>query len=273
MVYTCSTFYSHWYSYYLVVKKIPTTTTMKKVTLNNNRIIISIGLLTLMILYNSLRMTSRLWSFSDFDDDNDVQHHQVEEEEGFNKKNNKNNQHNTNNKVTNHGDTTTTNASPIIRTRRKSTVRNNRLELYKQRYKYQPPIIPFTKKQGNEAQMEREKICHGQTEHPHYSSYFSLDEYQRSSSDEDKTIYELFFKDKFLNGEGGGGAAAAASSNLENSSGRENGMNIVELGAFTGIRESNSRFFEECLGWNTLLIEAMPKTFRKLKKNRPNVSC
>ena len=44
----------------------------------------------------------------------------------------------------------------------------------------------------------------------------------------------------------------------------------MELGAYNGIQESNSRFFDVCLGWEALLIEGMPTTYKKLVGNRPN---
>ena len=39
---------------------------------------------------------------------------------------------------------------------------------------------------------------------------------------------------------------------------------FLEMGAFDGVAESNSRFFERCLGWRGLLIEANPKTYAQL---------
>ncbi|GMH67320.1 hypothetical protein TL16_g12932 [Triparma laevis f. inornata] len=41
------------------------------------------------------------------------------------------------------------------------------------------------------------------------------------------------------------------------------------MGAFDGIAESNSRFYERCLGWDCLLIEASPRIFKELAVNRP----
>jgi FkbM family methyltransferase len=49
---------------------------------------------------------------------------------------------------------------------------------------------------------------------------------------------------------------------------------FLEMGAYDGLAESNTRFFETCLGWTGLLIEASPRSFEKLKENalthRPN---
>jgi len=46
----------------------------------------------------------------------------------------------------------------------------------------------------------------------------------------------------------------------------------VELGAFNGLVESNSLFFDKCLGWDGLLVEANPHraVFPELVKNRPH---
>jgi hypothetical protein len=42
----------------------------------------------------------------------------------------------------------------------------------------------------------------------------------------------------------------------------------VELGAFQGRAESNSAFFDLCLGWKGLLIEGNPAHYSKLVQNR-----
>ena len=47
---------------------------------------------------------------------------------------------------------------------------------------------------------------------------------------------------------------------------------FLELGAFDGVAESNTRFFERCLGWNGLLIEANPIPFQKLRTSRPRAT-
>lgn len=47
----------------------------------------------------------------------------------------------------------------------------------------------------------------------------------------------------------------------------------IEIGAIDGLRYSNTKFFEETLGWTGVLVEASPKTFHHLKKNRPNDQC
>ena len=48
---------------------------------------------------------------------------------------------------------------------------------------------------------------------------------------------------------------------------------IVEIGAFDGLTYSNSKFFEDTLGYRSLLIEPAEKSFQKLLKNRPNSIC
>jgi hypothetical protein len=75
--------------------------------------------------------------------------------------------------------------------------------------------------------------------------FFELDESQRSRLNEDKVIYEWFFKDRLEKG------------------------TYLELGAFNGERESNTRFFDECLGWEGLLVEPNPKMKDELIKSRP----
>ena len=44
---------------------------------------------------------------------------------------------------------------------------------------------------------------------------------------------------------------------------------FVELGAYEDIHWSNSWFFEECLGWTGMLIEASPVVFPRLVHNCP----
>ncbi|GFH48971.1 hypothetical protein CTEN210_05447 [Chaetoceros tenuissimus] len=112
-----------------------------------------------------------------------------------------------------------------------------RLKRYKQRYNYHLPTTYFN-------HTLREEIC-GPA--PNYTKYFQGGPGQRSGDGEDKVIYELFFK---------------------NASSIERGS-VVEMGAYNGIQQSNSRFFDVCLGWNNLLIEGMPKTYEQLLLNRP----
>lgn len=84
---------------------------------------------------------------------------------------------------------------------------------------------------------------------------------------EDAVIYERFFT---------GGSPLAHL-------GKENGVHnysknelstpqrgfFVEMGALDGITFTNTLMFEQCLGWNGLLIEANPQNFALLQENRP----
>jgi len=79
---------------------------------------------------------------------------------------------------------------------------------------------------------------------PEYKSFFNLTSRERSRYEEDKIIYNTFFQ----NSKPG---------------------TYVELGAFDGKVESNTRFFDECLGWQGLLIEGNPRKFKNLLHNRP----
>lgn len=83
---------------------------------------------------------------------------------------------------------------------------------------------------------------------PEYAKFFELMPNRRSLYDEDKTLYSLFTKE-FQN---------------VGTSGR-----YVEVGAYNGRAESNTRFFHECLGWEGLLIEANPIIYNALGRNRP----
>ena len=50
---------------------------------------------------------------------------------------------------------------------------------------------------------------------------------------------------------------------------KKNGL-YIELGALDGVLYSNTKFFEDHLGWKGILIEPHPYKFALLKKNRPN---
>ena len=43
----------------------------------------------------------------------------------------------------------------------------------------------------------------------------------------------------------------------------------LEIGALDGVKYSNTKFFEDQLGWTGVLIEAQPENAEKLKQNRP----
>ena len=61
----------------------------------------------------------------------------------------------------------------------------------------------------------------------------------------DKVLHERYFLNKF------------------------NGVSI-ECGAFDGVIENCTKFFEENYNWKTINIEPLPHIFKKLKQNRPN---
>jgi hypothetical protein len=87
---------------------------------------------------------------------------------------------------------------------------------------------------------------------PAFDGFFSLDSRQRSANNEDKWIYENLFKGK----------------NNETIMNNVRGT-FVEIGAFNGMQESNSRFFEQCLGWEGLLVEGQPGNYRGVLRDRP----
>lgn len=92
---------------------------------------------------------------------------------------------------------------------------------------------------------------------PNYQSYFAQSQMFRSSRNEDRIIYELLVLPLLRRDE----------TTLSNRS------TYVELGAFNGKRESNTRFFDLCLHWDGLLIEANPLKYPKLLENRPHAHC
>ena len=49
--------------------------------------------------------------------------------------------------------------------------------------------------------------------------------------------------------------------------GTENGL-YIEIGGNDGINQSNTKYFEQQFGWSGILIEADPKQFKKMKRNR-----
>jgi len=48
------------------------------------------------------------------------------------------------------------------------------------------------------------------------------------------------------------------------------GGTFVELGALDGVKFSNTKFFEDSLGWSGVLIEGNPHSAELVKQNRPN---
>lgn len=71
-----------------------------------------------------------------------------------------------------------------------------------------------------------------------------LQQYSKSQSKEDYTLWHSFFK-QLCKG------------------------SYLELGALDGLRYSNSYLFSKALNWTGTLVEASPTNFKKLKANRP----
>jgi hypothetical protein len=83
---------------------------------------------------------------------------------------------------------------------------------------------------------------------PGFDNFFRLPLTVRSRLGEDSFIYKTFFEGKNITGEDG---------------------TYIELGAYDGSTESNTHFFDKCLGWRGLLIEGNPENFNKVIGNRP----
>jgi len=115
------------------------------------------------------------------------------------------------------------------------------------KYKYEAPE-PRTPQSLEKAQ----ELC-GEAPYDAYFKQPSINKkHQRSANNEDLNIYQHFIKP------------------FEDS--LTHPPTYVELGAFNGLEESNSRFFDTCLGWEGLLVEANPheKVFPQLVVNRPH---
>jgi len=70
--------------------------------------------------------------------------------------------------------------------------------------------------------------------------------------EEDLVIFDAFFKDTLRN-----------NNNSSN-------MFYLEIGGHNGVRSSNTRLFDVCLGWYGLLIEPIPRLYNRMVKLRPN---
>jgi len=70
-----------------------------------------------------------------------------------------------------------------------------------------------------------------------------------SANTEDLTIFDAFFSGAEFRG---------------------GNHTYMEIGAHDGVRESNSRFYDVCLGWNGLLVEPHPKNYERTVRLRPN---
>ena len=98
-----------------------------------------------------------------------------------------------------------------------------------------------------ETQSSDSELC---GEFPLFEPFWKLPLEQRSRLNEDKIIFNTFFSHLSL-------------ADMKN-------FRYLELGAFNGVGESNTRFFDVCLGWEGLLIEPNPRVFPQLVENRPN---
>jgi FkbM family methyltransferase len=135
------------------------------------------------------------------------------------------------------------------------TALDRRMLKYFQSYFYVPPVPSDTLRRdfpGKELLTRkslRDKICGAA---PAFDEYFQLTLNERSANNEDKWIYENLFKGK-----------------RNESMGNNVQGTFVEIGAYNGMDESNSRFFEVCLGWEGLLVEGQPGNYQRLLRNRP----
>jgi len=103
---------------------------------------------------------------------------------------------------------------------------------------------------------------------PTFDNFFMQDKNKRSRLDEDKILYEnLFYSGDEKNhrqGQQQGQQKLNGKKRTRTRRGR-----FVELGGFDGTTESNTRFFEYCLGWEGLIIEGNPMNYQKTIVNRP----
>ena len=95
-------------------------------------------------------------------------------------------------------------------------------------------------------------VCSGS---PDFYPFFQLPKTERSRFNEDYIIYGLF-KNTTLPRQG---------ETLPLPRGA-----YVELGAFDGRDESNTMFFDRCLGWKGLLIEAQAQSYQQVIEHRPH---
>jgi len=145
------------------------------------------------------------------------------------------------------------------RTSSSSSIGSSNPEPYnKTKYKYVPPSKDLEHNIWNESFATT--TC-GPS--PYFDTFFSGSINFHSRYNEDLILFNKLFN---------------TTTDIKNTSDNDNTTTIpsaitkgtfVELGAFDGLRESNSNFFETCLGWTGLLIEASRKSYEKLVQNRP----
>lgn len=134
-------------------------------------------------------------------------------------------------------------SSVLMTTSKLTTIMTKPLLFDHDRYQYHPPT-PRTTSSNSSA------VC---GVGPAFEQYFNDQtiEIHRSVNNEDKMMYATIFQQAMA----------------ENPQKR---YTYIELGAFDGLTESNTRFFDVCLGWDGLLIEGNPVKFPLLVQNRPN---
>mmetsp|Transcript_7533 Transcript_7533/g.9601 ORF Transcript_7533/g.9601 Transcript_7533/m.9601 type:complete len:326 (+) Transcript_7533:2-979(+) len=121
-----------------------------------------------------------------------------------------------------------------------TTAKNKDVEPYnKTKYRYLPPSQEEESWSVSYATDE----CGSSSQ---YEAFFNQTYKSRSRLNEDKIIFNTFF----------------------NQTSVKDGT-FVEMGAYDGKQESNSRFYETCLGWTGLLIEGSRGNYKKVIKNRP----
>lgn len=124
-----------------------------------------------------------------------------------------------------------------------------RMALYRRRYDYRP-AAPRTHSSTTEQALDPKNASDVCGAGPEYARWFQRNGIAdgRSVNDEDKRLFDAFFRAR----------------------GPEFKGTFVEMGAFNGIRESNSLFFEHCLGWEGVLVEGNPAQWPRLVANRPH---
>ncbi|KAL7581217.1 hypothetical protein ACA910_006000 [Epithemia clementina (nom. ined.)] len=155
-----------------------------------------------------------------------------------------------------------------------------RIELYKKRFRYQPAMrrdeyrllqrqrqrqeqSAASNSTNNATSVDMMSLLCGS--YPNYTEWFQLDHKSRSRLDEDKIIYEVFFKEDYYSDN--------RNDDKNNSNSHRHTTSVVgtflEIGAYDGVQESNTHFFDVCLGWNGLLIEGNPTLWDRLVEHRP----
>ena len=131
-------------------------------------------------------------------------------------------------------------SNPLIRDDSPRAV-TNRIRHYRKAYGYKEAID--RPQEWDKAYQRKRDLCGKDSKS--YTTFFGRDATERSRDNEDRTVFESFFP-KSLNGQG----------------------LFVEVGASDGLARSNTRFFDECLEWEGMLIDSNPAMKRALVSNR-----